>query len=225
MLKLLKKKQSLRNLLRISFLLLTASILYWQLNLLGYLPPVSYFLSQPENNDGINLSPPSNNLLNYEQSLSEIITSPLEKSQTAILIDKSNYQLTLYYQQEAVKSYPIVLGINPIEDKQREGDYKTPEGVFKVRDLYPHQSWSKFIWLDYPNYQSWRKHLAAKKAGKISLLSTVGSEIGIHGVPPNGDRLIDARDHWTWGCISLKNQDVDELYGAIQTGTIVKIIP
>ena len=213
------------SLIAIALLSSLIPVLYWQLNKVGYLPPVNYWLVSKDIDRTANLLPVSSELLNYERSLLDLIPAPINKSQTAILVEKSDYKLTLYYQNQPVKSYPIVLGNNPVEDKMREGDYKTPEGIFQVRDLYPHSSWSKFIWLDYPNQESWRKHLEAKRTGKIKPSDTVGSEIGIHGVPQNGDYLIDRRSNWTWGCISLKNKDVDEIYSVIEAGTKVEIIP
>ncbi|MEL6495824.1 MAG: L,D-transpeptidase [Cyanobacteria bacterium J06623_7] len=199
-------------------------LLYWSLNQIGLVPPVSYFFADNNSQNPSELRP-SVPLLNYDRSLEQIIAEPIDKSLTKIAIAKSDYQLTLYYRDQAIKSYPIVLGKNPQGDKRREGDFKTPEGTFKVRDLYPHSQWSKFIWLDYPNQESWRKHLAAKQTGEIPLTSTVGSEIGIHGVPANSDYLIDNRSNWTWGCIALKNKDVDELYSVIEVGTAIEIVP
>ncbi|MEL6927887.1 MAG: L,D-transpeptidase [Cyanobacteria bacterium J06600_6] len=216
--------QNKRNFLIIALLISLVPVLYWQLNKIGLIPPANYFFTQSSQEKTIGRSP-TPELLNYDRSLEQIISEPIDKSLTKILIDKSDYQLTLYYQDRAVKSYPVVLGKNPQGDKRQEGDFKTPEGMFKVRDLYPHPQWSKFIWLDYPNQESWRKHLAAKQQGEIPLSSTVGSEIGIHGVPKNGDRLIDEQSNWTWGCISLKNRDVDELYSAIKVGTAIEIAP
>ncbi|NJM90637.1 MAG: murein L,D-transpeptidase [Hydrococcus sp. RU_2_2] len=96
---------------------------------------------------------------------------------------------------------------------------------FKLRDLYPHPTWSKFLWIDYPTQESWRKHLQAKREGKIAWSDRIGGEVGIHGVPAERDSLIDNRIHWTWGCISLKNQDVDELYQFVRVGTLVEIVP
>ena len=81
-----------------------------------------------------------------------------------------------------------------------------------------------YYWLDYPNHDSWSKHLQAKKSGKIKVSAYIGGEIGIHGVNPNADYLIDEGKNWTWGCISLKNKDVDEIYSLVIVGTIVKII-
>lgn len=49
--------------------------------------------------------------------------------------------------------------------------------------------------------------------------------MGIHGVPKGTDRIIDDRNNWTWGCPSLKNQDVNEIYEVVQVGTLVEILP
>jgi murein L,D-transpeptidase YafK len=138
---------------------------------------------------------------------------------------KSKYRLTVYYRQQPIKSYPFVLGQNPVGDKAKEGDYKTPEGIFNIRDLYPHPSWSKFLWLDDPNSTSWRKHFNAKLNGKIGLLDSVGSEVGIHRIARKSESFIDEQIHWTWGCISLKNKVIDEIYSAVKVGTIVEILP
>ncbi len=214
-----------RNLLAIALLLVSSPFLYSQLNKTGFVPPVSYFFSKSEQNPTVNLTPTQEKLLNYTVPINTIVPGAIDKFQTAILIDKSNYQLTLYYRNKAIKSYPVVLGQSPRGDKRQEGDFKTPEGVFKIRDLYPHRRWSKFIWLDYPTQESWHKHLQDKKQGKISLTSRVGSEIGIHGVPKGSDNLVDERNNWTWGCISLKNDDVNEIYEVVQKGTPIKITP
>jgi murein L,D-transpeptidase YafK len=160
------------------------------------------------------------------QSLESLIAaSSLQKSQVSLLVEKANYRLTVYYDKQPIKSYPIVLGGNPVGDKRHEGDNKTPEGIFQIRDHYPHPDWSQFLWLDYPTQVSWYKHCLAKQSGQISPLVSVGGEIGIHGVPKGNDSFIDQRQNWTSGCISLKRQDVDELASVIQVGTVVEIIP
>lgn len=104
------------------------------------------------------------------------------------------------------------------------GDRKTPEGTLKIQDKYPHPSWSKFLWLDYPNAQSQCKHNRAKQMGDILQQITIGGEIGIHGVPIGQDALIDERNNWTLGCPTLKTQDINELYDVVKIGTIVEIV-
>jgi murein L,D-transpeptidase YafK len=214
----------MKNIARITFYVLTFIILYWLLNKKGYLPPINYFFMREEVADDLQLVS-STDLLNYHLPITKIIDTENERIQIIILIQKSQSRLIIYYQNKPIKSYPVVFGSSPIGDKLREGDMKTPEGIFKIRDLYPHPQWSKFIWLDYPNRQSWQKHLQAKQQGIIPLSASIGSAIGIHGVNQNSDYLIDEKNNWTWGCISLKNQDIEEIYSVVKVGTIVKIVP
>ncbi len=153
---------------------------------------------------------------------------PLQKllpkgTPVAILIDKSNYTLQVYAGDTLVKSYPVVFGGNPVDDKLREGDQCTPEGNFKINSKYPHKKWSKFIWLNYPTTDSWRKHRLAKKEGRISKNAKIGGQIGIHGVPKGTDFMIETRINWTLGCISLTNKDINEIYPYIDKKTPIKI--
>jgi murein L,D-transpeptidase YafK len=159
------------------------------------------------------------------KSIDQLLGDRLDKSKISILIEKSRYRLTIYQDKIAIKSYPVVFGDNPKGDKFIEGDRRTPEGIFHLKDLYPHHQWSKFLWLDYPNAASWRKHLTAKQTGKIPWYTSIGKDVGIHGVPVNSDKLIETQVNWTWGCISLKTADVNEIYRVSRSGTLVEIIP
>lgn len=160
--------------------------------------------------------------LNYNKPLTELIEQ-IDSDSISILIEKTEYKLTLIYCNKRIKSYPVVFGSNPVDDKLREGDSCTPEGSFEVRDLYPHKSWSKFIWINYPTNDSWRKHNSAKASGDIPQNASIGGEIGIHGVPQGYDNMIDENYNWTLGCISLKNADVNEVYSIIKRGIKIEI--
>jgi murein L,D-transpeptidase YafK len=140
-----------------------------------------------------------------------------------ILIDKSDYKLSIFTADTLVKEYDVVFGGNPVDDKEKEGDKRTPEGVFGVRDKYPHRNWSKFIWIDYPNEDSWRKFNQRKADGIIKQGETIGGEVGIHGVPDGMNNLIDEKINWTLGCISMKNKDVNEIYPYISKKTQITI--
>ncbi len=140
-----------------------------------------------------------------------------------ILIDKSDYELSVFAADTLVKKYQVVFGGNPIDDKEKEGDKRTPEGVFGVRDKYPHRSWEKFIWIDYPNAESWKKFNKRKANGIIKDGETIGGEVGIHGVPKGMDHVIDEKQNWTLGCISMKNDDVNEIYPYITKKTKITI--
>lgn len=147
------------------------------------------------------------------------------KSELKIVIDKSDYTLSVYHKQSKLITYPCVFGFNAVDDKSREGDGCTPEGTFKIRSMYSHKSWSYFIWIDYPNQSSWEKFRKRKSEGKIPKDATIGGEVGIHGVPDGMDDLIDQKSNWTLGCISLKTADITDLYKSIGKTTTIEIKP
>jgi murein L,D-transpeptidase YafK len=203
--------------------------LYFLLTRIGLLMPLSELSSvmclppcKPEKS--IHPFIEGKQLPNQSKSLQEILGSKIQ-GKTSILIEKSNHRLTVFYNLNPIKSYPVVFGSNPVGDKLHEGDRKTPEGIFHILDLYNHPSWSRFIWLDYPTPQSWRENFQAKLSGKIKWTLPIGGQVGIHGVPTGQDSLIEKRSNWTWGCISLKNDDVNEIYKAVKIGSLVEIVP
>jgi len=159
-------------------------------------------------------------------SLQEITRNGgFQKKDLKMLIDKSAYTLQVFYKDSLLITYPCVFGFNEIDDKHQEGDGCTPEGEFGIRSMYPHKSWSYFIWVDYPNEESWRRFRARRADGTIKDGATIGGEIGIHGVPEGADDLISSRTNWTLGCISLTNKDVTDLYKSINKYTTMEIVP
>jgi murein L,D-transpeptidase YafK len=140
-----------------------------------------------------------------------------------LLIDKKKLELSVIVDEKIMKTYPIVLGFNQKDDKRYEGDGCTPEGSFNIISKYNHKKWSRFIWINYPNESSWKKHKNAKKAKTINEEATIGGEVGIHGVPNNNDSLIDEYRHWTLGCISLKTDHIIEIYEIVNKNTRIEI--
>jgi hypothetical protein len=205
----------------------TIAITYSVLDRLGYVPPIALWRSIVCTNCPTQLAYHQlpNTFIKSDRSLVDLLGDRVNKSSLSILIEKSKYRLTIYRDKQPLKSYPIVLGDHPTGEKFSEGDRRTPEGIFQIKALYPHAQWSKFLWFDYPNADSWRKHLAAKKTGKIPWYKPIGRDVGIHGVPVNSDNLVDRQVNWTWGCISLKTADVDEIYSVSRSGTLVEIVP
>lgn len=149
--------------------------------------------------------------------------SKIKKTSIWLHIDKKTLTLSVMAGEKTLKTYPVVLGFNEKDDKRAEGDGCTPEGEFKALSKYKHAKWSRFIWVNYPTKDSERKHQLAKKEGKIPENATVGSEIGIHGVPNNDDSIIDKYSHWTLGCISLKTAHIIEIYDVVDKNTRISI--
>jgi murein L,D-transpeptidase YafK len=150
-------------------------------------------------------------------------TTAAPQSPMKIVIDKSEYELSVYDAQGWYATYPVVFGNSSLEDKKMEGDRNTPEGNFKISGKKVHNKWSRFIAIDYPTKESLEKFNQRKQRGEIPKTAKPGGAIGIHGTFPHEDFIIDRYKNWTMGCISLKRADVEEIYSYVPMGTPVYI--
>jgi murein L,D-transpeptidase YafK len=136
-----------------------------------------------------------------------------------IVVEKSKRTLTLMDGRKALKTYKVALGGQPIGAKDRQGDHKTPEGIYSVDAKNPNSQFYKALHISYPN-QSDRAN--ARKLGV-----SPGGDVEIHGLGAKWGwlgakhRLTD----WTDGCIALTNEEIDEIYPLIKVGTPVEIRP
>lgn len=143
------------------------------------------------------------------------------RNPTVVVVRKQTRKMSVFKGIKPIKSYPVVLGLNPRNDKLEQGDRCTPEGVYRVVTKYPHAKWSKFILLNYPTRQNWLKFAEAKRRGQIPYDAQIGGDIGIHGTEYDYRNILG--ENWTFGCVALKNRDVNELYRLVETGSIVVI--
>ena len=150
-------------------------------------------------------------------------TSTGPEGTISIVIDKTDYELSVYDSKGWYATYPVVFGNNNLDDKKMEGDKKTPEGSFRIISKRIHEKWYRFLAIDYPTRESWEKFNARKKRGEIPANATIGGSIGIHGTWPQEDYIIDKYKNWTLGCISMKKDHVLELYDYTPIGTSVVI--
>src|ERR1051325_5759238 len=129
-----------------------------------------------------------------------------------IVIDKSDYELSVYDSKGWYGTYPVVFGNSSLDDKKMQGDRNTPEGTFHILSKRIHDQWDRFMALDYPTLESRERFNLRKQRGEIPASAKIGGGIGIHGTWPHEDFVIDRFSNWTLGCISMKNSDVNELY-------------
>jgi murein L,D-transpeptidase YafK len=121
--------------------------------------------------------------------------------------------------KEAIKTYKVALGGQPVGAKDRQGDHKTPEGIYSVDGKIPNSQFHKALHISYPS-PSDREH--ARKLGV-----SPGGDVEIHGLGPHWGwvgsqhRLTD----WTDGCIAVTNEEIDEIYPLVSIGTTVEIRP
>lgn len=137
----------------------------------------------------------------------------------ALLVYKSKRKMLAYHQGQYVKTYTISLGQNPIGTKEFEGDKKTPEGIYYINAKNPNSSYHKNLGISYPNPQDIQN---ADRMGKA-----VGGDVKIHGLR-NGKAYIGKFQRWTdwtWGCIAVTNEEIDELYKAVVIGATIDIRP
>jgi len=141
----------------------------------------------------------------------------------SIVVDKSDYELHVYDDKGWFATYPVVFGNSSLSDKKMEGDKNTPEGIFHIASKRVHDRWHRFMALDYPTKESWEKFNRRKANGEIPASAKIGGGVGVHGTWPHEDFVIDRYKNWTLGCISMKNEDVEDLYNYVPVGTKITI--
>jgi lipoprotein-anchoring transpeptidase ErfK/SrfK len=156
---------------------------------------------------------------------SAVPAAALSQPERWILVRKSERTLSLYEGERVVKVYPVVLGKDPVWAKLYQGDHRTPEGDYHVSAKYFHPYWSRFMLLDYPTAANQEIYAWSVAHGLLPArgraVAGIGGAIGIHGTE---DESLNRRGiNWTEGCVSLFNQDVDELYELVPVGTRVRI--
>jgi murein L,D-transpeptidase YafK len=148
-------------------------------------------------------------------------TAALPNGATAdrVVVDKSERSLTLYRRGTELKTYRVSLGAQPSGHKLREGDNRTPEGVYTIDRHKADSSFHRALHLSYPS--------PADRAHAARLGVSPGGDIMIHGLPNRAGwvgRLQRLHD-WTAGCIAVTNPEVEEIYRAVPDGTAVEIRP
>lgn len=145
------------------------------------------------------------------------LTAPIIGHIDHILIEKSARRLTLLQKGQAVRVWPIALGFTPEGDKLRQGDGKTPEGVFRIDRRNDRSAYHLSLGLDYPQPED----RARAKAGGYD----PGGDIMIHGQPNSLPDAIRVPGDWTAGCIAVSNAQMRELWQVTDTATSVEIRP
>jgi len=147
----------------------------------------------------------------------ELITqAPASK----IVVIKSKRVLVLFDENENVLSrHRISLGKNSVGTKLKQGDYKTPEGTYRVIDMRKDKVYYKEILISYPNQED--------KDRSKGLGFRTGGGITIHAQPNwnwdgHGNDFTLGQD-WTEGCMALTNEGMDNLFTMIKLGTPIEI--
>jgi murein L,D-transpeptidase YafK len=136
-----------------------------------------------------------------------------------VVVLKKERTLALLSQGKVVKTYKVALGGDPVGPKTRQGDHKTPEGMYILDFRNAHSQFYRSIHISYPNE---RDRALARKDGV-----SPGGDVFVHGLP-NGYGAVCAAHRlkdWTDGCIAVTNAEIDEIWKAVPDGTQIEIRP
>lgn len=149
-----------------------------------------------------------------------------------ITIEKSRRVLT-YTDGKATLTFSVSLGVSPVGHKRKEGDGRTPEGVYRVCSVNPQSKFHFAFGLSYPNIADAKAGFKDKRIGFIAFFKIIlpsllrlrpawntalGGYVMIHGEHPDGKT-----GDWTQGCIAMSNADIDLLRQYVKKGETVMI--
>jgi murein L,D-transpeptidase YafK len=183
----------------------------------------------------------------------DVLLSPemeqrLEETKPNLLVYKSMRRVFLVENGKLVLgpdntyvSWPISLGNSPIGTKEKEGDQKTPEGLYRFSDYHPSSEYHGSLLIQYPNSEDASRGEKAKiissataksiqqavKKGSIPDQHTaMGGLVLLHGTSKTFPKDSDTRYAYTNGCVGLSNVGIYEIRERLPSlsGTVL-IIP
>jgi murein L,D-transpeptidase YafK len=163
----------------------------------------------------------------------------LKAEGTVLWFAKSEKACRVIKDGKIIASYQAVFGVNPQGDKVRQGDCKTPEGMFYIIEqerLFNHPYLGKkWFGLSYPDIGHAEQGLQKQLISAVEYQAIIqanngkypppqntalGGYIGIHG---GREDLTRQGINWTEGCIAMLDEDLEKIYNQIDVGTAVYI--
>jgi murein L,D-transpeptidase YafK len=96
----------------------------------------------------------------------------------------------------------------------------TPEGVYHVEYIRPVTAFHSALGVSYPNAADRLRYAEALKQKKIPTqngkTASIGGSIQIHGG--------GIGNNWTWGCIAMRNDDLDWIFSLPQLKKGIPVI-
>jgi murein L,D-transpeptidase YafK len=137
----------------------------------------------------------------------------------SVLVVKSERKLYLLKAGRILRAFDISLGLVPTGHKQREGDFRTPEGRYFLESRNVDSDYFLSIKVSYPNEQD----RARARAEGVD----PGGQIMIHGFPnqPKYDIRRYQGVDWTDGCIAVSNSDMVDIWLMTRESLPIEIRP
>jgi murein L,D-transpeptidase YafK len=136
-----------------------------------------------------------------------------------VVVHKGERRMLLMHGGNIVRSYHVELGLSPIGQKERSGDFRTPEGSYRLERRNPRSDYFLSIKVSYPNATDLKRARARHW--------DTGGSIMIHGLPNYLKHEPDyyANHDWTDGCIAVSNADMVEIWMLTPDDTPIEILP
>ncbi len=136
-----------------------------------------------------------------------------------MVVLKRDRALMLLNRGVVVRSYKVALGAQPEGRKTREGDGRTPEGIYSLDRRNRASRFYRAIHISYPSAADVD---SARRAGVAP-----GGDVMIHGLPNGFGWIGPLHRGWDWtdGCIAVTDREMDEIWRAVADGTPIEIRP
>ncbi len=136
-----------------------------------------------------------------------------------VLVLKAQRKLFLIKDDSILKMIDIRLGLVPEGEKEAEGDFRTPEGSYRLDGRNLHSDYFLAIHISYPNAHDISE-------ARVTGLSP-GGNIMIHGSPNETHHERDYFSSWDWtdGCIAVSNTDMVDIWMMTSIDTPIEILP
>lgn len=154
-----------------------------------------------------------------ENSIGAPGLAPQHEKADRLVVVKAERKLYLLKEGEVLRSFDIALGLIPEGPKQREGDFRTPEGNYHLSGRNRNSDYFLSIQISYPD----ARDVARARAADVD----PGGQIMIHG-RPNEPRYSESRYRtwdWTDGCIAVSNSDMVDIWLMTDEATPIEIRP
>lgn len=137
-----------------------------------------------------------------------------------MVVDKKRKILHLMKAGKIFRSYNVALGKQPVGKKRKEGDNKTPEGLYSIGYRNSGSSFHLSLEITYPNQEdiNWARQNGVSPGGDIM----------IHGLPNEEWKwafLGHPKKNWTRGCVAVTNAEIEEIWQFVKSATPIELCP
>ncbi len=188
----------------------------------------------------------------FETNLSSDDLAKIQSARPNLVVDKSALRIFVIEDGQPKKredgsfvSWKIALGGEPVGHKEKQGDKRTPEGLYRYSNYGG--TYYGSLWIHYPNAQDVRQSFAdgrLTESKRDALLKQIqrgetvdggilGNAILIHGTHREIPKLkiglpkmTDVRHIQTQGCVGMSNVDIYAMRDELEsTSGTVLIVP